>query len=81
MNPNIRRAFHQAIDIILDAIAEGDTLAPKKSRRRGPAQPPAPVETDASPELKAKVRASLERAGYRPTRRVKPARFVVRGDD
>jgi hypothetical protein len=64
---NLRRAAHQALDIILDAIEEEDDAPVKKSRRRGPAQPELPPEPEASPELKEKVRASLERASYRRT--------------
>lgn len=63
MKPNIRRAAHQALDILLDAIAEE---APKKTRR-GAADPELPPEPEVSPEMAAKIAAKLERAGYRKT--------------
>lgn len=64
MKPNIRRAAHQALDTILDAIAEQDE--PKK-KRRGSAEPELPPEPEVSPEMAAKIRSKLERAGYRKT--------------
>lgn len=67
MKPNRRRAFHQALDIILDAIEEEGDAPVKKSRRRGPAQPPPEPEPEVSPEVEAKIRSHLEKAGYRRT--------------
>ncbi len=66
MNPNTRRALHQALDIVLDAMSEDKTsVVAKKSRRRGPVQPEPPPRPEVSPEVTEKVRAQLERAGYR----------------
>lgn len=63
MKPDLRRAAHQALDILLDAITDD---VPKK-HRRGPADPELPPEPEVSPDMAAKIAAKLERAGYRKT--------------
>jgi hypothetical protein len=66
MKPNVRRAMHQALDIVLDAMSEDEPSADvKKSRRRGPVQRELPPEPEVSPEVEAKIDAHLRRAGYR----------------
>jgi hypothetical protein len=63
VSPNLRRAAHQALDIILDALAE-EGREKKTKKSRGRVQIPAP-QVDLSPELQAQLDRQLARAGYR----------------
>lgn len=63
MSPSFRRAAHQALDILLDALADEERGEPKK-RKRNTYPKPLP-KVDASPELVREVEARLARAGYR----------------
>lgn len=55
-SPRLRRALHQALDSILDALAEDQEETPKRRRSR-PLAPPMPV--DATPDELARVRDLL----------------------
>lgn len=64
----LRRALHQAVDLILDAIEEdraGPVSAPvrppRKSRERRPVT--APDTSDVSPELRARVEWAMRKNG------------------
>ncbi|MBX3215185.1 MAG: hypothetical protein KF850_24330 [Labilithrix sp.] len=61
MSPHVRRVAHEALDMILDAIAQEHATPAKKPRRRP--NPPIPVIKEAKPELDAKVNRALKRAG------------------
>lgn len=72
VSPNLRRALHQALDLVLDAIEDDAQQTPKK-RTRGPAIPkPLPMPDLPAEELAA-IDAQLERqmakAGFRRTDR------------
>jgi hypothetical protein len=65
VSPNLRRAWHQALDIVLDAIAEEGAAEPKKKRRgRARADLP-PLPKDVTAEELARVKSQLAKAGYR----------------
>lgn len=63
ITPGIRRAAHQALDLILDALAEEQRETPTKKRRRARAEPPT-LPPDVSPEELAHVGRQLARSGY-----------------
>ncbi len=68
MTPSLRRAFHQALDIVLDALSEDERAAnanhtPRK--RRPLAKPLPPLPPDVTPEELAASEERLARAGYR----------------
>lgn len=66
MAPAVRRAFHQALDLVLDALAEEQRGTPTKRRRPPPlARPLPPLPPDVTDEDIARVTQKLERAGYR----------------
>ena len=60
MSPAVRRAIHEAIDHVLDAIAE-DGREPKQRRKRAPAPLPDPATID--PFTMRKAEAALKKAG------------------
>ncbi len=62
MSPNLRRAAHQALDLILDALAE-ESAPVKTKKTRARATPPA-LPPDVTPEELARIGAHLARAGY-----------------
>jgi len=66
MSPNLRRAFHQALDIVLDALEDEAKEEKPKRKRRTVDAPPAELPSDVSPEELAKIHARLSRAGYKP---------------
>jgi hypothetical protein len=59
----LRRALHQAVDLVCDALTEDAEAKPAK-RRRGPATPVIP-DVEVSPEALARAEERLSRAGYR----------------
>jgi len=62
VSPNLRKAFHNALDIVLDALAE-EAVTPKRKRARveeAPALPDGVTE-----EELAASDARLARAGFR----------------
>lgn len=62
ITPALRRAVHQAADLILDALSE-PAVVPK--RRRGPVVPELPKPPrDLTPDERAKLSAQLKKAGY-----------------
>lgn len=67
MSPNLRRAAHQALDLILDALA-AESEQTKPVRRRGPsiATPP-PPQRPLTPEEETELESRLAKAGYRRT--------------
>lgn len=65
MSPGLRRAFHQALDLVLDALAEEERQAPAKKRRKIAAKPMPPLPPDTTPEEMAQAAALFERAGWR----------------
>lgn len=65
MSPNLRRAMHQALDVILDALAEEATEKPKK-RARNVLPPELPPVESISPKMKEKAEKALIRSGWRP---------------
>lgn len=67
VGPHVRRALHQALDIVLDAIAADERAAPAKKRTRGPAQPSVTMPADVTPEELAAAERTWARNGYRKT--------------
>lgn len=67
MSPNLRRAAHQALDLILDALAEEQRETPKK-RVRGPA-PPIPIAPSRplTKDEQEHLDRQLGRGGYKKT--------------
>jgi hypothetical protein len=68
VSPGLRRAAHQALDIILDALAAEQDDAPplkKPKVRKGPVVRPLPPEAVLSPELQKQLDHQLAKAGYR----------------
>lgn len=68
MGPLTRRALHEALDHILDAMAADARNAEEKAenpraKRKYVPRPPAPKLAECSPEAVAKARAALVRAG------------------
>lgn len=62
MSPNVRRALHEALDLVLDAIAEDARGETSKVRRvRKPL--PIPDVSKIAPDLKAKAERAFARAG------------------
>lgn len=60
MTPALRRALHQCVDILCDALADEQAETPKK-RTRGPSKTkPLPVPV-LSAEERAKLEAQLDR--------------------
>ncbi len=60
----LRRALHQAVDLVVDAIAE-DTETPKAKRPRAYARPAVELPDDVTHEELEAVRKSLEKGGFR----------------
>jgi hypothetical protein len=58
--------MHQALDIVLDAIAEEQREEPK-TRKRARANPELPKLVNVTEEEKARALKAWERAGYRKT--------------
>lgn len=69
MSPNLRRAAHQALDLILDAWAEEQRAESAPKRRRGQVTPLAIEMPELSPEKKLELEEQLDRQmrrnGYR----------------
>ncbi len=70
MTPSLRRAFHQALDLVLDALAEdtraaNDTTKPKK-RKPPIAKPLPPLPKDVTAAERKRIAEHLERQGFRP---------------
>lgn len=65
MGPRTRRALHEALDHILDAIeADARDLDPERPKRRAVRpRPPAPKLETCDPEAVAKARKAMARAG------------------
>lgn len=61
VSPQLRRAFHTALDVVLDALAE--EAAGTKTKRTRTITPP-PLAAVPAEEIEAATR-SFERAGYR----------------
>lgn len=69
MSPRLRRALHEALDHVLDALAadEADAAAEganPRAKKRGP-RPIAPGKPSPDPEVRAKALAALTKAGLR----------------
>jgi hypothetical protein len=68
ISPAVRRAFHQALDLVLDAMNEdaaaNDNAAKRKRRPPTPAPLP-PLPADLTPEELEQSDARLAKAGYR----------------
>lgn len=70
MTPALRRAFHQALDLVLDAMADearNDNARPKRKRVPAVPKPLPPLPSDVTPDERAAVRKHLERSGFRKT--------------
>lgn len=68
MSPNLRRAAHQALDLILDALAEEARGEPAvKAKKRRPRAEPPTMPADMTPQELALIDRHLARAGYRKT--------------
>jgi hypothetical protein len=65
IGPNLRRALHHALDLVLDAVNEDARGEAPKKRRRAVADDVHEMPANAAPELVAKVAKAWERAGYR----------------
>lgn len=63
MSPSFRRAMHQALDIVLDALEAEQEQRPQK-RKRGPAVPSLP-KIELTPEERERARKSWEKSGWR----------------
>jgi len=66
MTPALRRALHQCVDILCDALAE-EAAEPKKRRRVSQPKPLAvpALSPDRLAELEAQVERQRTRAGYK----------------
>jgi hypothetical protein len=64
VTPGLRRAVHQAADLVLDALATDEDAPAKAKVRRARALPPT-MPSDVTPEELARVHAALDRAGFR----------------
>lgn len=74
VTPALRRALHQAVDLVLDALAQ-ERDAPPKKRTRRPATPVVTMPADATPAEIEAAKRTWERNGYRemkPTRPLTP---------
>ncbi len=68
MTPALRRALHQCVDILCDALAEDAEEKPSRGKRLRPyARPPAALPEGVTQEEVSDVRKRLERAGFRHT--------------
>lgn len=70
MTPTLRRAFHQALDLVLDALADearNDNAKPRRKRAPLVPKPLPPLPPDVSADVQATVRKHLERSGFRKT--------------
>jgi hypothetical protein len=63
MTPTLRRALHQALDLVLDALAE-EPEKPRRKRRPCVVRT-LPLPADTTPADMACVEAQLARAGFR----------------
>lgn len=61
ISSRLRRAIHDAVDIVLDALAEDGRAPANPRRKRAPAALPDP--STVTPEALAKADAALRRAG------------------
>ncbi len=59
MSPGVRRALHEALDLVLDAVAQEGRDAAKPRRQRKKATPP--NVCDIAPETLVKARRALAR--------------------
>lgn len=70
VSPNLRRAVHQAVDLLLDAL-EQEAEQAKPIKRRGPSQPATIPMPDLPPEKVAELTGVLDRHmtrnGYKKT--------------
>ena len=64
IGPNVRRALHQCVDILCDAVAEDAEEKPAK-RPRARALPPLDMPANVTQEELESVRKRLERAGFK----------------
>lgn len=66
MSPLVRRALHQALDIVLDALA-AEQEAKSLPKRRGPVGPRLdPLDPSSlPPELRAQLDRHMARTGYK----------------
>jgi hypothetical protein len=71
VTPALRRAFHQALDLVLDALAEdarNDNARPKKKHRTDrPAKTLPPLPSNLTKAEKEAIEQRLERQGFRKT--------------
>lgn len=66
VSPNLRRALHHALDLVLDAIVEEqEALLTKPKQRRVVEPKPIVAPREATPEEKEKVLQNLLRQGFR----------------
>jgi hypothetical protein len=67
VSPNLRRAAHQALDIVLDALAEeGRAAQPVAKKRRGQVAAELPVPArELTADERAQLDRQLRRAGYK----------------
>jgi hypothetical protein len=70
VSPNVRRAMHQALDLVLDALAEEEREQPAPARKRRGQVTPEPIAMPVlAPEklieLEAQLARQMGRAGYR----------------
>jgi hypothetical protein len=68
VSPNVRRAMHQALDIVLDALAEEQREQPAPARKRRGQVLPSIVPLDPGelpPHLQEQLARQMHRNGYR----------------
>lgn len=65
VSPALRRAAHQAVDLILDALAEDERALPKKRARAATPPPAVKPARELTREEHAQLERQLRRAGYR----------------
>jgi hypothetical protein len=63
ISAHLRRALHEALDLVLNALAEGATEPPRR-RTRTVKEPPLP-DIEVSEEAMVQARARWEKAGWR----------------
>jgi hypothetical protein len=63
ISPQLRRALHTALDVVLDALEE--EAAGTKPKRTRTITPPPVDDSDLTPEALESARQHLARAGYK----------------
>lgn len=65
---SLRRALHQAVDLVLDAIEEERAGTPQKQKRAPRVREPLPMPSNATPEDVERVVRKMAAKGFRPAK-------------